>query len=54
MNHTHKERPAVSYWDDPVYHYLSRQHHSALDSDNDNEAGTYDKHMQDLVNLLAI
>ena len=38
-------RPAVSYWDDPVYHYLSRQHHSALDAEDDRETARFDKFM---------
>jgi len=50
MDSQHKQRPTMSFWDDPVYHYLSRQHQSALDSGNDLEAETYDKHMQDIVN----
>ena len=46
----HEKRPAVPHWDDPVYHYLSRQHHSALDAEDAQEAARIDKFMQELVN----
>ena len=43
-------RPAVPYWEDPVYHYLSRRHHSALDAGDDLEAVRFGGLMQELVN----
>ena len=41
-------RPAIPYWEDPVYHYLSRQHRSALDAGDDLESVRFDKLMQEL------
>ena len=46
----HAKRPDVPYWDDSVYHYLSRQHHSASDPGDGEEVARIEKHMQDLVN----
>lgn len=43
-------RPAVSYWEDPVYHYLSRRHRSDVAAGEDPEALHLDGLMQELVN----
>ena len=43
-------RPAVLYWEDPVYHYLSRLHRSEVASGDDSEAVRFDGLRQELVN----
>ncbi len=42
--------PAPSYWEDPVYHYLSRRHRSSKDAGDSTEAVRLDGLMQALVN----
>lgn len=48
--HSTGAAPAGPYWEDPVYHYLSRRHRSAMDAGNSSEAARLDVLMQDLVN----
>ena len=43
-------RPAVPYWEDPVYPYLVRRHHSAADTGDDTEAVHFEGLMQELIN----
>ena len=43
-------RPAVPYWEDPVYHYLSRRHRSAVATGDGSEVVRFDGLMQELVN----
>ena len=43
------EKPTGSYWEDPVYRYLSRQHRSAVSAGDDPEVAHLDKLMQALV-----
>ena len=43
-------RPAVPYWEDPVYHYLSRRHRSAVATGDGSEVVRFDGFMQELVN----
>jgi hypothetical protein len=43
-------RPTVPYWEDPVYHYLSRRHRSAVATGDGSEVVRFDGLMQELVN----
>ena len=43
-------RPAVPYWEDPVYPYLVRRHHLAMDTGDDTEAVHFEGLMQELIN----
>ncbi len=43
-------RPAVPYWEDPVYRYVSRRHKSAAGAEEGPEAERFDGLMQQLVN----
>ena len=43
-------RPAEPYWDDPVYHYVSRRHRWAVADGNGAETQRFDGLMQALVN----
>jgi len=43
-------RPALPYWEDPVYHYLSRQHRMAVTNGDVNGVGRLANLMQELAN----
>jgi hypothetical protein len=43
-------RPTVSYWEDPVYPYLVRCHHAAVDRGDEVEAAHFEELMQELIN----
>ena len=43
-------RPAVPYWEDPVYHYLSRRHLSAVAEGRRTQATRLDYLIQEIVN----